>query len=355
MTAEQFYRNFSSDCTAGSANQVLTRFPTEKTVGGRCYYRLSHGGKNYSLLFSNRIDSTYADGGISVANDLGGTWEILALRVGLCDTHGAQPAHWYTCTFDGAMHFTVSGDTVFACDPIPLDAPAGAYLCYDITVRGACYPYHEEITLTVLSGEGDVRVPDKRIPVPLMIGCDRPVTRRIGFIGDSITQGCGTEYDSYTHWVAKIAEGLPDSYSVWDLGIGFARGYDAATDMGWLARAKTCDTVNVCFGVNDIFHARTAREILSDLATIVTSLKAAGCHVILMTVPPFSMEGNNRDTWYAVNEAILAGKINADAIFNVARSVGQPAPNTHLAAFGSHPNADGCANIARDYLASNIL
>ncbi len=356
MNIHDFYAHFSSDCTAGSANQVLTRDREPVTRTGRCYYRLSRGGAMYSLLFSNQIDSTFSDGSISRANDIGGTWEIHSMRVGRCEKSGDEPAIWHDCTFDGQKTLTVSGDMVFACDAIPLHANAGDSLCYEITLSGDCYPYHEEIVLPVTVRDGEAWVASKQIPVPLMIGCDREVSCRVGFIGDSITQGCGTECDSYTHWVARIAAELPQDISIWDLGIGYARGYDAATDKGWLARAKNCGTVNVCFGVNDLLRGRTAAELLCDLETIVTALKAAGCRVILFTVPPFDMTGDAMRYWYIVNRAIRAGKITgADRIFDFAAVLGQDYPCEHNSVWGGHPDAAGCQAAADAYLAQHIL
>lgn len=356
MRIEEFYRTYTSDCTAGSANQVLTRFSLPETRTGRCYYRLSHGGKRYSLLFSNCIDSTFSDGSISRANDIGGTWNILSMRVGLCRASGEEPHIWHTCLFDGQLEKTVSGAAVFCCDPIPLSASAGDVLCYEITLSGACYPYHEEIVLPVTCLKEGKWIPDKKIPVPLMVGSDRDTALRVGFIGDSITQGCGTEMDSYTHWVAKIAEKLPSSVSVWDLGIGFARAYDAATDQGWLRRAKTCDVVHVCFGVNDLLRGRNAEEVIGDLHTIVCALNASGCRVILFTVPPFDMTGDAMRNWYAVNAAIRAGKVAEHCeVFDFAAVLGQKAPYEHLSVYGGHPNAEGCVTAAEAYLRADLL
>ena len=358
MTLTEFYKTYSSDCTAGSANQVLTRDAEPVTRCGRIYYRLSHGGEHYALLFSNQIDSTFADGSVSCANDIGGDWDILSLRVGLTKERGTEPDIWHPVTFGGCAQKHVSaGDTApFFCDPIPLSAVGGDYLCYEITVSGACYPYHEEMTLNVVIRDGDRWVPCKKIPAPLMIGSDRPVSLRVGFLGDSITQGCGTEYDSYTHWAAKIAEGLPDAYSVWDLGIGYARAYDAATDCGWLARAKMCDTVHVCMGVNDLLRGRTGEEVVADLTTIVRALKNAGCRVILFTVPPFDMEGDAKAGWYFVNDKIRLTIANeADAVFDFAAVLGQDAPNAHRSVYGGHPNAEGCAIAAKAYLAVKLI
>jgi lysophospholipase L1-like esterase len=351
MTLNEWYETYASDSVSGSANQVLTKDEKPLRRRGRVYYRLSHGGEKYSLLFSNRIDSTFSDGSISRANDAGGEWEILSLRVGLTKTRGEEPKKWHTVTFRGAASRAVrAGEGEFFTDPIPLAAEGGDCLCYEITAQGASYPYHEEITLTVECCENGEWREDRRIPVPLMIGSDRAVETRMGFIGDSITQGCGTARDSYTHWAAKIAEGLPPEISVWDLGIGFARAYDAATDGGWLARAKRCDVVNVCLGVNDLLRGRTDEELTADLTAVVGALKAAGCRVVLFTVPPFDYGEPARSRWYAVNRAAREGKLGGDALFDFADVLGLDEPDRHMARYGGHPDAEGCAAAAAAYL-----
>jgi len=343
MTIAEFYDSFSSDCTAGCGNQLLTRLEAPVTKTGRCWFRLSRGGVRYALLFSNQIDSTYDDGSISKANDIGGEWTIDAIRLGLCGGVGEEPVVWQAVTFDGAKKKFVSGAGVFVTDPVFLNAKAGDYLCYEITLTGSCYPYHEEAVLTM--------VPDKQMPLPQMIGCDRKVSQKIGFLGDSITQGCGTEDDSYTHWVARIAENLPHDLSVWDLGIGYARAKDAATDGGWLARAKHCDTVHVCFGVNDVLRGRKAESILQDLKTIINKLKAANCRVILLTLPPFDLEGDQRIQWEKANAVIRSSLYKeADGLFDIAAVLGQPAPNENRCIYGGHPNAEGCRMVAEAYL-----
>lgn len=343
MNVKEFYDTYSSDCAAGCGNQLLTRLEAPVTKTGRCWFRLSHGGENYALLFSNQIDSTYDDGSISCANDVGGDWMIEAIRLGLCKAAGETPATWHTLTFAGETERKVTGKAPFATDPVRLNAKAGAYLCYEITLTGSCYPYHEEAVLGMW--------PDKQIPLPLMIGCDRKVEERIGFLGDSITQGCGTEDDSYTHWVAKIGEKLPEGVSVWNLGIGYAQASDAATDGSWLARAKMCDRVHVCFGVNDVLRGRKAEAIIEDLQTILSKLKEAGCRVILLTLPPFDLEGEQKLQWQRANRVIREElRKQADGLFDIAAVLGQPVPNEHRSLYGGHPNAEGCQAVADAYL-----
>lgn len=348
MTTTKFYQTYVSDCTAGCGNQLLTRLKTPVTKTGRCWFRLSRGAENYALLFSNRVDSTFDDGSISRANDTGGDWKIDALRVGLCAAVGEEPKAWQPVTFDGESKKSVSGPDAFVTDSIPLRAKAGDYLCYEITLTGSCFPYHEEAVLMI--------VPDKQIPLPLMIGCDRPVREKVGFLGDSITQGCGTRDDSYTHWVAQIGEKLSQEYSLWDLGIGYARARDAATDGGWLKRAKQCDTVCVCFGVNDVLRGRRAEEILQDLRTIVRKLKEARCRVILLTLPPFDLEGEAKGQWQRVN-AVIRESLHkeADSLFDIAAVLGQTHPNEHLCVYGGHPDAEGCRVVAEAFLSQKIL
>lgn len=350
MTINDYFKIYSSDCTAGSANQVLARLENAETAVGRSYYRLSHGGDNYSLLFSNRIDSTFADGSISHANDVGGEWEIRSMRVGLCDRSGDEPKCWHIVTFNGKSSRLVSEPEMFWTDPIPLTANGGEILCIEMTFFGSCFPYHAEILIPVTVKRGDMFVPDVRVPVPLMIGSDRKIERRIGFIGDSITQGCGTASDSYTHWVAKIAERMQETYSVWNLGIGYARGYDAATDSDWLMRAKKCDIVNVCFGVNDLLRGRSAEELIEDLKTIISALKKAGCKTVIFTVPPFDMTGEAKGHWYEANRYIREVGVGADEMFDFAAVLGRPSPEEHMSVYGGHPNAEGCDVVANTYI-----
>ena len=92
MNLSDFYQKYTSDCTAGCGNQLLTRLESPVTKTGRCWFRLSHGGQNYGLLFSNQVDSTYDDGSISNANDVGDDWTIEEIRVGLCASRGEEPS-----------------------------------------------------------------------------------------------------------------------------------------------------------------------------------------------------------------------------------------------------------------------
>lgn len=356
MKIDDFYSKFTSDCVAGSASQILTRKSTSVTVTGRCTYLLRNGGACYALLFSNAADGTFSDGVISKANDPGGEWDIISMRAGLLRGVASEPKEWIELSFDSKTEKHVGSAEVFCTDPFPLNADAGDVLLYEITLKGACFPYHEEIILpTVMLGEDGHWRPGKEFPVPIMIGCDRPVSVRVGFLGDSITQGIGTEVNSYAHYVAKIAEGLPENISVWDLGVGYARAMDAAKCGQWLKRASQCDTVNICLGVNDLGRGRDSSQILDDLSAAVRYLKGTGCRVILFTVPPFGHGEPARTYWREINRGIRTeiGK-QADAVFDVARVLSMPEPEEYMPAYGPHPNAIGCAAVAKAYLESGL-
>lgn len=354
MKIDEFYAKFTSDCVAGSASQILTRKKAPETVTGRCSYRLRHGGSDYVLLFSNAADGTFSDGAISRANDPGGEWDILSMRAGLSCCADALPEKWLELTFNTEKTRKVRPAEVFCTDPIRLNANSGDVLHYEITLRGACFPYHEEIILPTVTLAADGQWKQCReFPVPIMIGCDRPVSVRVGFLGDSITQGIGTEVNSYEHYVAGIAEGLPDDVGIWNLGIGYARAMDAATCGEWLKRAARCDIVNICLGVNDLGRGRDSTQILDDLSLTVRYLKRAGCRVILFTVPPFGHGEPARTYWREINGSIRAdvGK-QADAVFDIARVLSMPEPEEYMPAYEPHPNAEGCAAVARAYLES---
>ena len=352
LDTKEFFDNFASDCAAGSANQRLTGFPEEKTYTGKTAFKLTNGGKNYSLMFSGEIDSTYGAGEIYLAGSVGDVWTIKKIRVGKTSARYEAPLTWKDVYFGGKAEKTVKSGEEFCSDAFELDAKADDYLQYEITFSGTRFPYHEEIQLDCLLKEEDGEfTAGKAFPVPLMIASDRRIKEKIGFLGDSITQGIGAPAEAYAHWVSLIAKALGSEKSVYNLGIGFARAYDAATDKGWLARAKRCDEVNVCLGVNDIINGRSASQLKADLTYIVRALKNAGCRVIIFTVPPFDFYESKLTVWREVNEYIrFTLKNEADGFFDFAKVLGKEFPEEHIAKFGGHPSEEGSRAIAAEYL-----
>ena len=336
--------NFVSNTLAGSSNQYFF-ISDGKTHKGRIFYKITQKGEyDYSFLFTNIIDSTYGDGSVSHKNLLCPSWEIVKCRVATCNAidNSILNEEFKTVTFNGNETKNVEENEVFVSDPVTLSP--SEYLCYEITFKGEKIPYHEELIISAFTEENGQWKIDRRVPLPSMIGCSRKVKKRIAFLGDSITQGCGTPNDSYAHWNSVLAEKLGNEYAYWNLGIGYGRASDASTDGIWLLKVKKNDIVFVCFGVNDILHGDSgAEQICSDINTIISKLKEAGLKVVLQTVPPFDYTGENIDKWKNVNKYIkneLVQKV--DFVFDNVPVLRKNAEEEHIALYGGHPNIEGC-------------
>ena len=349
-----FFERYVSNTVAGSGSQTFFRMEAGEVRTGRVFYKIRATGRyRYALLFSNILDSTFADGSVSHAGMVCDAWHIHGARVGVCrsmprmtldgEVGGDIPvSDWQTLAFNGAREKEVMPAEIFPSDGVMLSLSEGDRLCLEVTFSGGMIPYHEESLLPVFVRTAEGWRYDKRMPFASMVGCERRVTERIAYIGDSITQGIGTPPDSYTHWNAVLSDKLGDGYAFWNLGLGYARASDAALDGSWLYKAKKNDTVFVCFGVNDILRGHTADRICADLARIVALLKAAGKRVILQTVPPFDYTGNAIEVWQTVNAFIKRELVTrVDALFDNGTVLSR-ADAPHSTRFGGHPNEEGC-------------
>lgn len=338
-----YFQEYVSNTTAGTSNQSL--FPGGEGVS-RVFYRLLWGGtEHYSLLFSNTLDSTFADGTRSCANQLCGPW---SLSVSCCvcqgpEDPGLETGVWTDVTFDGALEKSASPGELFSTDAFPLTVRDGEYLCVQIRYRGDRIPCHPEINIPSYRKQADRFVLCEDVPVPSMVGCRRDVKMRIGFLGDSITQGIGTAPDSYGHWCHSVMKRLGPGYAGWNLGIGYGRASDAASQGIWLEKALQNDCVVVCFGINDIVQG-DGDKLSENLEHLVNVLKSRGKKVILQSIPPFDfVDQKASDLWEAHNHYIrhvLAPK--CDGYLDVATflSVGGAGQTTK---YGGHPNEEGCA------------
>lgn len=306
------------------------------------------GGRyQYSLLFTNIIDSTYGDGDSSVCNMICQEWRLLSVSVGVCRTcspdKAPDPIKVKELTFQGRKSKTVMPGEFFVSDAVEIEARKGEYLCVEITFTGSMIPNHEQSILPAFTMENGRWIPSRNLPFPGMIGCNRNVIAKIGFFGDSITQGIGTQNNAYTHWCALAAEDLGDTYSYWNLGLGFGRAQDAASDGAWLFKAKQMDYVVLCFGTNDIGKQRDEETIKKDLLSTVLKLKKAGVSVLLQTLPPFDWQGENLKKWIHINQYIkdvLAQHV--DRVFDVAPLLTDGSEWDGKAKYGGHPNEEGC-------------
>ena len=344
----KWFDTFASNTLGGTGNQLFFRDEAAAARTGRIYYKIFHGGKfRYSLLFSNIIDSTYKVESGSYCNFVCDEWEISKISVGRCKYVTPEMAGAVedptVLTFDGSPSKRVRPGEFFTSDPVELEFGKGDYLCYEIEFRGEMYPYHLESILPTFVYENGEWLPDKRVPAPGMIGCDRPVELRIGYFGDSITQGIGTPPNAYTHWCALVSEALGARCSYWNLGLGYGRGQDAATGGAWFYKACQCDALVVTFGANDIGRVRTVEQMKTDFSTLIDRLKARGKKVFLQTVPPFDWKGDSFTSYAAINRYLveeLAKK--ADGFLDVTPLLTDEARGPGMSKYGKHPDETGC-------------
>ncbi len=353
---EAYFKNFTSNTVAGSANQHFFTMKEQEIRTGRLFYKISSGGEyNYSVLFSNMIDSTYDNGKISHRNLICDEWKIHTAKIGRCKTiptykdlsemkmdEDILVSDFVTLSFDGMSEKTVAPGEFFTSDPVRYCFEKGDYLCLEITFSGSKIPYHEESMLPVYVRGEDGWQYNRCMPFAGMVGCDREVEKRIVYFGDSITQGIGPKPNSYLHWNARLSEKLGDKYSYWNLGIGYARVNDAATDSAWFFKAKQCDVAFVCMGVNDILQGHTAEQVQKDLTYVVETLKQLGKTVVLQTLPPFDYQGIARERWLVINDFIRTNlKDTVDLLFDVVPLLGKSGePWTCI--YEGHPNEEGC-------------
>ena len=228
-----------------------------------------------------------------------------------------------------------------------------------MTVKGEKIPCHTENVIPTFQVTERGFIPSKDVYLPAMIGADARTDVRIGFVGDSITQGIGCKEDSYLHYTAVCAERLKKkcsrNLSFWNLGIGYARGADFATDGIWAAKAKHCDIVTVCFGVNDICLVDGGLQThICHFEKIVSILKKAGCRVVLQTVPPFDFSPEHEKLRLEINNKLRTDfKEKVDLLFDETPYLSS-ATDKSKALYGGHPNEKGCA-IWGEKLADAIL
>lgn len=344
----EFFEQYTSAAIAAGGNQHIFYEDNEKTCVGRIFYKHLYPGKHsYSLLYSNTTDSTFSDGGESHKNIVCDSWKIEGIRVGKtkkCDVNAFEDIHDFVdLTFGGSRSKIVNPGEFFCTDSFELSIEYDEYMCVEIKFSGKMFPYHAETLLPVFRFKDGEWKADARVPFPSMVGVKRKAALRIGFLGDSITQGIGTQPNSYAHWNALVSERLGNDYAYWNLGLGFGRADDAASDGAWLFKAKQNDVIVLCYGVNDILQGYSAESIKNNLKTIIQKLKDNGIKVLIQTVPPFDYDECRTKIWLEVNDYIKEELSQiADCVFDTVPILGKPEPESNIAMYGGHPDEAGC-------------
>lgn len=320
---------------------------------------LEAGRLNWRFFFSNCVDSTWSNGTESYADLPGGRFEIVSSSAGAADENADLIGNMAKVDWPQRI---IEPKACVTSAPLEIDVPENGYIVFSWCLRaledGCRLPATPDSQALCYMTEGDhsfegqeAFTADPLAVLPDQFAADRTVRAQVVFMGDSITQGCGTRVNAYEQWATRIAMGMERDVAVWNIGLGFGRGADAAKNGAWLDKAKQGDIVNLCFGVNDIFQ-ECGGQLIDNLRSVVRALHDSPKHprVVLLTIPPFDMTEHNEDMWRAAVNAIREDGLGADAVFDIAAMLCQPAPRDNFAAFGGHPDGRGGAAVAGEYL-----
>ena len=356
---ETDFDKYVSNTVVATGNNYFLE--TADNITYRAYFPLEQYGElEYKFYFSNTVDSTYNyKGDKAYVGKPGGSYTVSNACIA---DGGTGPDDEITnrvpVTFDGESSKEVTANETYWSDTATINIAEGHYLVWEWTVNGDEIPCTKMSTLTstTSSTDGENFGYCDEIPLPQLIGADRAVKHTVAAIGDSITQGCQTDFMAYEFWAAQFADRLGEQNSFWNCGLGWARASDAAVCGDWLNRTKTADIVLVAFGTNDIGAGNyggaknTAEEIEAYLTTIVNELKSAGCTVILFNSPPQGYKEKNEAVRTALNERIpeLAKELGAEYFDFAGLLCDASDPATPL--YGGHPNGEAGTIVADELI-----
>lgn len=356
MVAEPtLFDTYVSNTVIATGNNTIIK--SADSVTYRAWLPVEVSGEfDYCFYFSNTVDSTYDDGSVSYVGMSGGSYTIESASISDGGTEfdaNIDPETTVSITFLGETSKEVLPDETFWSDPVSFDVPEGHYLLWEWTISGENIP---AICMSNLAYSYKDKGDDKgflytnEIPLPQLIGVDRKVEARIVTLGDSVTQGCQTTEFEQDFWAAQTLEQLgTDSYSLWNLGLGYSRATDCATDGDWLERAIAgADIVTIAFGTNDIISgaygeggSSSAEEIETAVRTITNACTSAGIQTILWNSPPFDLteELDAIRTEYNARVETIAEDYGA-VYFDVASLLADES-NASKTVYGQHPDGEG--------------
>jgi len=356
------FKDNASAMVISSANNSIMSINTGGTHTYRTYIKpREYGDFIWKIWHCNTVDSTWDEGQVSRANLSGGEYciESASLADGGVKADGSVILDSQVqITFNGYDYKNVLPDEKFNSDPVQFSIPKEHYLVFTWTIStksiGMVLPYNCETNLVPVfdapgnctneSDNNSFNILKSVLVLPSLISYNKTVVKNIGFLGDSIMQGVRTKEDGYEYWVSKVAKGLGTGYGVWNIGSGWSRANDAASDGAWLYKVKQNDEVVICLGVNDIgILNRNYNEITTDITTIINKLKehSPSLRIILCTVPPFDFVDEREVTWRDVNAFIMSDSLSkVDRIFDIAAVLSQKAPKDNMGKEKYHSNFD---------------
>lgn len=350
-TVDSPFGEYLSNTFIATGNNNLIE--SAENVTYRAYFPIEEYGElEYCFYFSNTIDSTYDDGSKAHVGLEGGEYTIESAFIADGGTSiEDEITNRQAVTFGGSETKSVAGGEEYWSDPITFNVEEGHFLVWEWTLTGEIIPANSMSNLTKIGADyndGKGLVYCGEAPLPLLIGAKRDVKYRIAAIGDSITQGCQTQFMEYEFWAARIADKLGDDYSFWNCGLGWARTSDAASCGDWLERTSSADVVLVAFGTNDIVSgeyggdgSNTAAEIDAYLREILTYLKDKNCNVIVFNAPPEDYREDMEAIRTEYNEIIKTTcEEYGVTLFDFASHLSDES-NPAKALYGAHPNGEG--------------
>ncbi|MCC8068437.1 MAG: SGNH/GDSL hydrolase family protein [Ruminococcus sp.] len=354
------FDEYVSNTLVATGNNYVVEKADEVTY--RAYFPVEEYGElEYCFYFSNTVDSTYKYGELAYVGRVGEGYTITSAYIADGGTSIEDEITNRTAvTFDdGNISKEVGAGETYWSDSITFDVPQDHYLVWEWTVSGeniACTYMSSLTSTTADSGDGDFKYCDQ-IPLPQLIGAKRDTKLNIVAIGDSITQGCQTEFMKYEFWSARISQMLGEDYAFWNCGLGWSRTSDASQCGDWLSRASTGDIVIVAFGTNDINTGEymgdggnSAQEIVDYLKVILDELTHKGCEVILFNAPPEDYGEEKESVRLEYNQMVEELSNEYGIYFFDFASYLSDEENPAKALYGGHPNGEGGQIVADAFL-----
>ena len=354
---------FVSNTVAGTGNNFIAFLKKGEKRTFLSYIKPVYNGRFiWKFWYANTVDSTFSDGSEAYADRSGGNFTVESAFIGLSDrADGKHIRSKALITYNGNICKKVATDERFWSDEIEFSVSEGEYLVFGWTIVA-----EDEITVIPLSPDsqipcfvssGDENFQNTlNAPKPNLFAIKKNDVKQLGFLGDSITQGCGTRIDKYEFWAARIGYALKEEYSSWNLGLGFARAKDAAQKGNWFYKACQCDEIIICLGINEILGnpEQDSGDILSSLDKIISGLRENNCDIkiTLFTLPPPNDPQARLDIWRKVNYGIRNELIKRiDDFFDIALVLGNSNGVDYLSVCNDlHPDGSGGKIVADAFL-----
>lgn len=349
------FTQYCSATVTGSGNNNGLNLKANSEYVFKSYYKLRYEGSDiYRLFFVNKVDST----GNCRAEKLGDAFEICEAYAAYSPDKEIETDRVYI-TFGKNKTKCVAPGEAYSTDEFNFTYNKAGYMVLVFKVkctRRKFLPATNESMTTGRTFENGKEIwCDNFALRPAFVGIKRKFKKTVGFWGDSITQGSRTGMDKYEAWVHRIGHALADDISVWNLGMGWARAYDASLGGVFTQKAAMCDEVFICFGVNDIRSGgRLADEVIADIEKAEKLLwdENREIKVHLLTVPPFNMSEFEEAQRKKVNKYIRS----RDDYFDIAAclesdSMGSVKSEYMTNSDDAHPNGEGGRVICEAFMA----